>query len=188
MKYMGDSKFWDGKFRSRSDTPLKPEKSIVEHLSILQGETLLDIACGDGRNSLFLLENGFKVTGIDFSKDGLKRLKRFAGVFGDRLETKCIDLTKEDCFKDIGRFDNIVVCHYRLQEYQLKSLSNIVSKNGVVIITGFSENHTCDQRIGESELIYKKDIESLLPDFDLIEEKEEIDHRGAFITYVLRRK
>jgi SAM-dependent methyltransferase len=149
---------------------------------------VLDIACGDGRNSLYLLEKGFDVTGIDFSTEGLERLNRFAEKYGDHLETKRLDLADSNCYEKLGKFDNVIVCHYRLLVDQLKSLVNIVNDYGTVIITGFSENHKCDNRISKDELIYRKDIEILFGDFELIDESEKKDQRGSFSTYVLRKQ
>ncbi len=188
MYYMGDSKFWNDKFQSRSDRPLKPERILIERIDLLCGSTVLDLACGDGRNTLFFLENGYDVTGVDFSLEGLNRLRRFASRFGDRLKTVQADLSKKGSLVGLGTFDNLIVCHYRLSEDQLQTLADIVRKDGILMITGFGENHTCDERISPSELIYRKDIECLGKDFELLEEIELADQRGDFITFVFRRK
>lgn len=74
MEYMGNREFWDDKFSGRSDEPLSPEKSLIENIAYFKKGSALDVACGDGRNTLFLLENGFEVTAIDFSSKALERL------------------------------------------------------------------------------------------------------------------
>ena len=78
MEYIGNEKYWDDKFVNRENKPLNPEKSIVENISYFKKGSVLDIACGDGRNTLFFLENSFEVTGVDFSSKGLERLETFA--------------------------------------------------------------------------------------------------------------
>lgn len=74
MEYMGNKEYWDDKFANRNDKPLSPEKSVVENIGYFKMGSVLDIACGDGRNALFFTENGFKVTGVDFSSKALARL------------------------------------------------------------------------------------------------------------------
>src|SRR6266498_2221859 len=39
--------------------------------SLTPGRKALDIACGEGRNSIFLAKQGFTVTGVDISEMGL---------------------------------------------------------------------------------------------------------------------
>jgi len=184
---MGDTVFWDEKFGARSENPLKPEGSIVERVKLLKGSSVLDIACGDGRNSLFLLENGFDVTGIDFSQKGLERLQKFSVKYTGKLSTHQVDLSQLECFTELDQYDNVVICHYRLMQDQLKSLADHVNQHGIVMITGFGHNHQCDERISENELIYKEDVEVLLTQFKLVEYSENTDVRGFFVTYVLEK-
>ncbi len=59
---MGDKDFWDHKFTERDGRLMGPEKMILENSPLFQKGTLLDLACGDGRNALYFLKQGFKVT------------------------------------------------------------------------------------------------------------------------------
>ncbi|MEI6703444.1 MAG: SAM-dependent methyltransferase, partial [Deltaproteobacteria bacterium] len=46
----------------------------IDRIKVLvPGHTALDIACGEGRNSVFLAQNGFLVTGLDISDVGLSK-------------------------------------------------------------------------------------------------------------------
>lgn len=71
MEYMGDKTYWDSKFEIRGDNLLSPEKALVNNIGYLKRGTVLDVACGDGRNALYLLQKGFDVTGVDFSNKAL---------------------------------------------------------------------------------------------------------------------
>lgn len=57
----------------------RPSGMLIDYLAGLNnpGEAI-DLGCGDGRNSLWLLENGYRVTAIDTSSVGLEKLKGFA--------------------------------------------------------------------------------------------------------------
>lgn len=188
MEYMGNKKFWDDKFKSRQDKILNPEQVIFNHINEFIGNSVLDIACGDGRNSMLFLRYGFNVTGLDFSKEGLKRLEVFAQEYKNHLKLIQLDLTNENCFINIGKFDNILISHYRLNSSQLKQLKNLVVPSGILLITGFNENHICNDRISKNELIYKSDINLLLEDFTIVSQEDMSDTRGSFITYIMKRK
>jgi tellurite methyltransferase len=44
-----------------------------------KGQKLLDIGCGEGRDSIFFARNGYQVTGFDFSTEGVKKSIAWAG-------------------------------------------------------------------------------------------------------------
>lgn len=188
MEYMGDDNFWDEKFASRSDKPLSPEKSLVDNIEYLKDGSVLDIACGDGRNSLFLLEKGFKVTGVDFSSKALERLKRFASRENYTVKTMKIDLSELDALSNIGVFDNIIINHYRLSKEVLANIHNYISDNGILFVCGFGHKHQVDSRIRKQDLIQPSDFEDIKESFELVEYSESKDERGFFVTYIFRKK
>lgn len=188
MEYMGDIEYWDKKFADRSDKLLSPEKSVVDNIKYLKKGSILDIACGDGRNALFLIENGFKVTGIDFSSKALARLRMFAEKNNYSVITKQIDLSVEDSLKDIGIFDNILINHYRLDRKQLAHIKNHVTNDGILFVCGFGHNHKVDAKIRKEDLISPIDFEDINETFDLIKYTESQDDRGSLVTYIYRKK
>jgi ubiquinone/menaquinone biosynthesis C-methylase UbiE len=57
-------------------TRYKPWPESKRFISTLQkGSTVLDLGCGNGRNSIYLAKEGMKVIGIDFSRDLIKIAK-----------------------------------------------------------------------------------------------------------------
>lgn len=188
MEYMGDKGYWDEKFSVRGDKPLSPERVVVENIKYFKRGTVLDVACGDGRNALLLLEEGFQVTGIDFSNEALIRLEKFAEENNYEVTTKLVDLRKENAFNDMGVFDNILINHYRLSKNQLVKLANHISESGILLVSGFGHNHKTDIKIGENELIQPSDFEDLGNLFELMDYKDHEDERGFFVTYIFRKK
>lgn len=188
MEYMGNKAYWEEKFKCRGDKILEPENALVKHLKCLQPGSVLDVACGDGRNTLFLAEKGFRVTGIDFSEKALERLKNFALKSNLSVISKQVDLSKQTAFYDLGMFDNIIVNHYRLQKHQLYELKKHLNNQGVLFVSGFGEKHTIDSKIRKEDLILSSDFDEIKKDFDLIRFDEHQDERGAFVMYIFRLK
>lgn len=64
----------------------KPSRFLEERIesieSLIPGGKAFDIACGEGRNSIFLARRGFDVTGIDISEEGLAKASRWARAEG----------------------------------------------------------------------------------------------------------
>lgn len=51
--------------------------TLIRYLSPKQNECFLDLACGKGRHSILLNQMGFKVDGIDYSKNNVKAASRY---------------------------------------------------------------------------------------------------------------
>ena len=187
MDYMGNKEYWDDKFAKRSNNPLSPEKSLVENIALFKQGSVLDLACGDGRNTLFLLEKGFRVTGVDFSAIALERLKMFAQANNYLADTKQIDLSIPGSLKAVGVYDNILVNHYRLNKEQLEDIENHIAYNGILFICGFGHKHKADLNIRCEDLIRTEDFEDIKKAFRQIKYIEIQEERGFFVTYIYQK-
>lgn len=185
---MGNESYWDEKFENRGGNPLKPEEALVKSIMYLKSGTVLDLACGDGRNSLFLLKEGFNVTGVDFSIKALERLHTFAARNNYKVNTKKVDLSKGDALDNIEEFDNIIINHYRLSKEQLSSIHKHLRIEGILFINGFGHKHVPDSKIREEDLIQPSDFDGLKENLELVKYNETIDERGSFVTYIYRKQ
>lgn len=52
----------------------------------------LDLACGEGRNAIWLAERGWRVTAVDFSEVAIERARKLAERRGVAVEWRCEDL------------------------------------------------------------------------------------------------
>jgi len=57
---------------------LKPNPILEEFINIIPKGRALDIGAGEGRNSIFLAQNGFLVEAIDKISEGLEKCKKLA--------------------------------------------------------------------------------------------------------------
>jgi tellurite methyltransferase len=79
---------------------------------VLPGDAVLDLGCGEGRDSVFFAGLGAAVTGVDLSTDGLAKARRLARQRGVRVRWIEGDMTGA---LPAGRFDLIFSCgtiHY----------------------------------------------------------------------------
>lgn len=188
MEYMGDNKFWNEKFLNRGKEILPPESMLVKNIEKFKKGTVLDIACGDGRNTLFLLRENFYVTAIDFSDIALERLNNFCASNQYLVKTEKIDLSRVHHLQGIETFDNIIINHYKLRQDILENIHKIINQDGILFINGFGHKHKPNNRIGKEDLIYPTDFEKIKIWFDMIEYIETTDERGFFSTYIFRRR
>lgn len=184
MEYMGNKEYWNEKFSNRGEKLLSPEISLVDNINFFKKGSVLDVACGDGRNSIFLLSKGFQVTGADFSSEALKRMKMFAENSNYAVNTVEVDLNLPNSLQSIGVFDNVVINHYRLNRRQLLEIKNHITDKGILFICGFGDKHRPDTRIRKEDLIQEADFEAIKVSFKLIRYIEKQNDAGYFVTYI----
>ena len=69
-----------------------PNRFLVAEAAALPAGRALDVACGEGRNAVWLAERGWRVTGVDFSEVGLEKARALARARGVRAEWVAADL------------------------------------------------------------------------------------------------
>jgi SAM-dependent methyltransferase len=101
---------WNAKYREKGH-PSEPSDLVKEFFNRAPGRAALDIACGSGRNALFLAQQGFTVEAVDISEEGLALVSgRHPGI-----QPVCADLDTFDI--PAGRYDlilNILYLNRRL--------------------------------------------------------------------------
>lgn len=66
---------WNARWRKKAATASwQADPWLQRLLPLLPQGTALDIACGMGRNAIFLAEQGFAVTAVDMSEVALNQL------------------------------------------------------------------------------------------------------------------
>jgi SAM-dependent methyltransferase len=104
-----DARYRDGAYESRTH----PTALLAQWLPRLARGRALDVACGAGRNALYLAAAGFSVTAVDISRVALERGRRAAEERELAIDWICADLDEEpERALPVGRFDLIVWVRY----------------------------------------------------------------------------
>jgi 2-polyprenyl-3-methyl-5-hydroxy-6-metoxy-1,4-benzoquinol methylase len=72
------------------------------------GLEALCVADGEGRNGVFLAENGFQVTSVDLTGNGLAKARRLATARGVTLNTVVADLGRWDLGTGTGSVVQVI--------------------------------------------------------------------------------
>lgn len=85
---------------------------LVDEVASLEPGRALDLACGEGRNAVWLAEQGWAVTAVDFSVVGLDKGRRLAADRGVLVDWVAADVTAWS--PPAGGFDLVVVLYLQL--------------------------------------------------------------------------
>jgi len=75
-----DAHGWDERYAATEQVwSSTPNQFVATELAGLDAACALDLACGEGRNAIWLAGRGWQVTAIDFSEVAVERGRRLAG-------------------------------------------------------------------------------------------------------------
>jgi len=100
-RYSGDEKVWSG----------GPNPQLVAEVTGLTPGTALDVGCGEGGDVIWLARQGWRVTGADFSANGLARAARHAAEAGVADVTDWWQVDARTFTSD-GRTYDLVTTHF----------------------------------------------------------------------------
>lgn len=128
---------WDDRWRRKSmGAQHLADPWLLRVLPFLKTGKTLDIACGNGRNAIFLAEQGFQVTGVDFSLEALAQLGKEASARRLVIETQMIDL-EVDLRLPVGPYD-LVIDFFYLHRPLLPQMCKSLKPGGLMVLRTFS--------------------------------------------------
>ncbi len=102
---------WQRRYGERSYTArTHPTALLEEWLARLPGGRALDLACGTGRNALYLAAAGYRVDAMDIATAALERGAQRAAELG--VEVNWIDVDLDSAALAPDRYDLVVVARY----------------------------------------------------------------------------
>jgi SAM-dependent methyltransferase len=112
-----DSQQWDERYSGAGfEWTTRPNQFVAAELADLAPGRALDLAAGEGRNTVWLAERGWRVTAVDFSRVGLEKGRELAGARG--VETGRIDWIVADLRgyqPEPAAFDLVVIAYFQVQ-------------------------------------------------------------------------
>jgi 2-polyprenyl-3-methyl-5-hydroxy-6-metoxy-1,4-benzoquinol methylase len=125
-RYAGSELLWTG----------KPNRFLIAEAGDLPPGRALDLACGEGRNAIWLAEQGWQVTGVDFSEVALEKARRLAEARGVDAEWVAADLLE---YRPERRgYDLVIAFYLQVSDPQrrqiLRAAGDAVAAGGTLLV------------------------------------------------------
>jgi len=115
-----------------------PTRWLTAHRHLLPAAgDALDLACGSGRNAIWLAEQGYQTLAVDRNDAALDGLSQQAARQGLSIRTQAVDLENGEPFLEPDTFDLIVVVHY-LHRPLFPALVRALRPRGVLVYETFT--------------------------------------------------
>ena len=126
---------WEKRYSGDGCEPRRtPLALLTEWLDGRPPGKALDLACGTGRNALFLAKKGYEVTAIDISPQAIALAEQRAGEEGLKINWIVADL---DTYPIQGRYDLIVISFFYVNTNMVPGIINALESGGMLLC----ENH-----------------------------------------------
>jgi SAM-dependent methyltransferase len=124
---------WDERHRGAAEhdnaTPLP---LVTKTAREMKPGRALDLACGAGRNALWLAERGWSVTAVDGSPAAIELVRRRASARGVNVNAQVADLEKGEYVIEPSQWDLVLMCFY-LQRDLFEPAKRGVVPGGVLV-------------------------------------------------------
>ena len=160
-RYAGAGQVWSG----------NPNAQLVAEASKLTPGTALDVGCGEGGDVIWLAQQGWQVTGADFSTNGLARAARHAEEAGVAERTDWWQVDARTFDADSRTWDLVTTHFLHPQEGEMEDivrrLATAVAPGGHLLVVAHAPsehmfaNHPEKQR---KAMFLASDLVPALPD------------------------
>ena len=116
----------------------EPNRRFANEVEDLEPGRALDLACGEGRNAVWLAERGWRTTGVDFSDVALAKAERLAASRGVEVDWVHADVVEHE--PERGAFDLVAVLYLQLPHEQLaevlRTSVGALAPGGTLVVLG----------------------------------------------------
>lgn len=188
-----DAEQWDERYAA-SDLvwSAEPNTFVVSLTEDLPVGTAIDLGAGEGRNALWLAEQGWQVTAVDFSSVAVDRGRARPG--GERVDWQVADVTT---YEPADQFDLVLVCYVHLSRRAMQRVldhaASWVAPGGRLVVVAHAARNIAEgvggpqdpDRLPDEELLASA-AQALV--VERLEEVERDTPEGTAIDIVLRAR
>ncbi len=177
-----DASTWDERYRSAELVwGGGPNRWVEQEVADLPAGRALDLACGEGRNALWLADRGWRVTAVDFSPVAIEKARRLQQAVAADVDWVCADVL---AFRSEDEVDLALLCYLQLpaaeRRVAVRRAAASLAPGGVLLVIGHDATNLQDGYGGpqdHSVLFTAADITADLGDTDLVVERAEAVRR-----------
>ena len=133
-----DSTTWNERYAaSELVWSAEPNRFLPPEVAGLPLGRALDVACGEGRNAIWLARQGWDVVAVDFAEAAVAKGRRLADDAGVAIDWVVADVT---AYEPPGSFDLVIVFYLQLVDPQLAAtlqhIAAVTAAGGTVLVVG----------------------------------------------------
>lgn len=142
-----DHEMWQRRYgEAQSVWGWAPNRFVAEALGPLSPGRALDLACGEGRNALWLADLGWRATAVDFAENALARGRAQAAEHG--LDVEWVHADVLEYRPEGGAYDTVVIAYLHLGADKLGTVLRhaeaALAPGGTLVVVGHDVRNIAD--------------------------------------------
>jgi SAM-dependent methyltransferase len=149
----------------------EPNRFLAAELGGVEARgSALDLACGEGRNAIWLASRGWRVTAVDFSQVAIERARRLAARQGVRVAWLCDDVTSFE--PPQGAFELVVIAYLQLPMAERRGVlahaASALSPGGDLLMIGHARRNLTEGVGGPRDPAVLWDLDELAAELEAL--------------------
>jgi SAM-dependent methyltransferase len=130
-----DSQQWDERYSGTEfEWTTRPNQFVAAELADLPPGRALDLAAGEGRNTVWLAERGWRVTAVDFSRVGLEKGRKLSAARSvDEAQVEWIVADLRDYEPERDAYDLVLIAYLQVSP-QLRAV--VLARAAAALVPG----------------------------------------------------
>jgi len=151
----------------------RPNAFLVEMVKGRKPGTALDVGMGQGRNSIWMAQQGWEVTGFDPAEKAVALAQENAGKLGVSLKTE-IKRTEDYNFGE-RRWD-LILLSYAGGRGLTDAVQKALKPGGILVIEAFHRDAAKGRAIGDEAVFGTGELPGLFPELRVVRYEEPVAH------------
>jgi len=152
---------WNARYRSGESGTPHPDPLVVEAANLVQAGQALDLACGRGRNAVYLVDRGWSVVAIDGSPAAIENID-------PRVSAQILDLERDAIPFEEASFDMVCIIHF-LHRPLFAEARRVTRPGGLIV----SAIHTVRSTMNPKYTVAIGELRSLFADWQILVDRED---------------
>ena len=129
---------WNETYRDGRAFVPQPSRFLMKMVEGRKPGAALDVMMGQGRNALYLASQGWAVTGVDISDEGIRQARDAAARRGLRIDAINADIATWDWGKE--RWDLVVLIYSGCGPEMAEKVRESLKPGGIVVVEGYHKD------------------------------------------------
>ncbi len=167
--------FWNGIWADIEECGSGSDEILIDQVKRLTPGRALDIGCGTGGNAMWLAQQGWQVTAVDYSVVAIEKGKQLAAERGVNVEFVVSDASQ---YQPQGHYDLITSFYIQMFDQQQ---ANMLARMSKALAPGGTFLFVSHDKSGPPSGWSEEDLLSLTTPEEIVAELAELQIKQAFV-------